>query len=59
MNITDFLPASPFEGPPLPRFLGVKWNIGSEMAPEPGGTTIYSPVEPVKSVKVRRVKGKR
>lgn len=35
MNIADFLPMFPWEGPPLPRFLGILWpwtQEGSETA---------------------------
>ena len=30
----DFLPALPFEGPPLPRFLGIRWPQGEPAQPE-------------------------
>lgn len=43
MNIEDWLPLSPLQGPPLPRFLNVLWPWikggipGEEVPPEEGG----------------------
>ena len=32
MTLTDWLPLPPWEGPPLPRFLGIYWS----QLPQPG-----------------------
>jgi len=39
----DWLPMSPIEGPPFPRFLGIKWPWYKEGAPTPP-----PPPEPLK-----------
>jgi hypothetical protein len=41
MNIADLLPCFPWEGPPLPRFLGIfwPWLQGTEQSDEPLSTS--------------------
>jgi hypothetical protein len=41
MNIADFLPCFPWEGPPLPRFLGIfwPWLQGTEQSYQPLSTS--------------------
>jgi hypothetical protein len=34
-ELQDWLPMSPMEGPPLPRFLGINWPWYKEGAPPP------------------------
>lgn len=34
MSLSDFLPVSPFKGPPLPKRMGVYWR-GKNAMPEP------------------------
>lgn len=53
-NIADFLPMLPWEGPPLPRFLGISWpwlqrgqSFSLPMLPAP--KKYISSIEEVKS----------
>ncbi len=43
MTLMDWLPLLPWEGPPLPRFLGIFWpRVGGEQSlPLPTSTTRY------------------
>ena len=35
LNLENWLPMSPMEGPPLPKFLGIKWPWYKEVVPPP------------------------